>query len=684
MSTTYTNFSAIDFRGNNSLSAYALENTPLTFIPDLPNNSIYRIVWNFGDGTISKAFSAAKSYTFPGIYTVNMVVYNCDSNAMISTFEKTITIVDYIPFTFNIEFTNYIVTENGSYISTSIDNIHIKVGSITGPWKFNAYYPTYQTPSDIFCYTSGSNSDDWWSKNNKFQHLENTYSLYDKIYNYSLKSNQYREIDRLQLSAFKLYSRIVNNELVSCSETDIGAFYVGQKASKEIYIKDDSISNQVLYKFFFDKTNNPQKYVNNLGITLSATIINNTPNHLSITSNGLDGEGYPIQSFDINPIKFYNTKIPFVVKIKDNNGFSIKNFDKIALSSLNVSINGANTSQYSISSLNYTLESQDSGGALRGYVTFPNVSSNAVLSGVYISASGTLTNKLLSSYTLLGNSTPFNVYPSNNFDYYKTNENFNAEQTLKDLRFQETLLDKELLFGGFLGGILGGDTATHEAIGLKSYEKIANFVQNTQDLDKCEIGYIDSLGQTMNYNDTRAEKYHYPERIKRLINTLSIDKSKLVGTSNKFRENLDIKGRTSKTEYGINIGNKINTTTYTITAGTPIVALEKFSNTYNLLNTFQPVSSTGSTIYKLSAYNSNWGWPMVLPAVFNFKEISKYYLFFEYNDQYDGTILDGVIDFTNNKTTIPSTVSTSDMISQNGIMDNMFLDTLYQSLSLVQ
>ena len=219
-------------------------------------------------------------------------------------------------------------------------------------------------------------------------------------------------------------------------------------------------------------------------------------------------------------------------------------------------------------------------------------------------------------------------------------------------------------------------------MGVKLYEKIANFLSNTQDIDICDHEFIDTLSHFMGYNDDGEEQYVFPERMRRIIGLASISKNKLIGELNKFRENLDIRGRTSKDEYGINIGDQINTSTYIVSAGTPVVALEKFSNTYNLLNTYQPVSALSATVYPLSAYTSDWGWPLVVPTVFDFKDIGKYYIFFDYVNQYDNTLIGGIVDFDNSNTTISKTVDNTSLFGSGGIFENMLLDTLYQSLSL--
>lgn len=725
--TTYTNFSAIDYRGRDSLSSYALSLTPLIFVPDLPQSAHERVVWDFGDGTVSKSFSASKSYELPGKYSVNLVIYDCNNNAMISTFEKIVNIYDYLPFTFNITAYDQTFDASSDIFDLSLGSPittdrFFKCGHIGGPLVFNVSYPPYQTPSNIYYSVSGSESLNYWDiVDSKFGHLENFYTCYSPVYNYSLGTYQFREVQRIEPEISRLYAKISNNAIVSALSTELNSYFIGTSCQQWAYFKDDSISDNISMRFWFDKTNNQisllsnpnVNYLNTLGITLSSKIIDNVPTKLSITSNGLDGEGYPITSFQITPIKYFNTKIPFVVKIKDVNDMSVKNYSPIALSSLDIKVFYINsttlsaasgtlldeyaneinaegsptilpTSQYSISSLNYTLSSQNFGGAFRGYFQFfPSVNYD-LLQNVNLAISGTFINDQLSSYDLSGTSNYFNIYSQNYFDMYKMGEDFNASETLKDLRFQETLIDKTVLFEDFLGSLLGDADYDHETIGVKIYEKISNFISNTQDIDGCNQEFIDSLAHILGYNDNGEERYQYPEKIKQIINLASVSKHRLMGVGNKFKDNLDIRGRTSKEEYGINIGSKISPVTYVINAPTPIVALEKFSNTYTTLNTTQPVSALSSWSYPLSTYSSDtWGWPLVLPDVFNFSDIEKYYLFFEYVDKTDDTVTGGMVDFRNAKTTVLSSNTNAELFGDEGIFKNMFLDTMYQSLSLI-
>lgn len=704
--TTYINFSSIDYKNENSLSSYALELTPLTFVPDIDPTTTSRLVWDFGDGTNTTAFSASKSYKFPGIYNVNLIIYDCDTNAKISTFEKAITIKDYTPFTFNVDLG---------------EDWELKLGKITGPIEFSAQFPPYQSPSNIFYTISGSQSQNYWNLSaNKFNHLKRYNTLYDKKYNKLLSGYQYEEIPYVTLSSYNIYGKIDNNLIVSCLSSDSGAFEIGKIGSAYAYIKDDSKSDKIILESWFDKTNNDVtfynkskvSYLNNMSILLSSQVLDNVPVKFSITSNGLDGEGFVVDSFNISPIKFSNIEIPFVIKLKDVDDMSVKNFDKISLSSLNITLSATGdtvvTSEsgeelldeygnwiygsglsYTVDDTDYTITDLNSstlystdGGFFRGSLRFNNLSS--ILQNVTISVSGSVTSHTLSTYALTGESSRFNVYNKDYYDLYKKNENFSASDTVKDLIFQETMLDKPKLFDNFIGGVLGDSDISHDDIGTKLYEKISNFVNNTQNIDTCELDYLESISQYLNYEDVGEEKYTYPDNIKRLMNLASISKGNLIGELNKFDQNFDIKGRSSKDIYGRNIGSEIDTLTYTISSDVPIVSLEKFSNTYSKINTYQPSISLSSSTYPLSSYSSDWGWGLVLPNNFNIVEMSKYYKFFSYVTDVDNTVVGGIVDYDNNKTTIDRGLTSDELYNTSGILEHMILDTLYQSLSLIQ
>jgi hypothetical protein len=286
---------------------------------------------------------------------------------------------------------------------------------------------------------------------------------------------------------------------------------------------------------------------------------------------------------------------------------------------------------------------------------------------------------------LSGNTSEFSLYPKNHYEFFKKNEDFGMSETLKDLRFQEFLLDDEFLFDDFLGSIVGDADSSHNTLGKKVYEKISNFVENIADVDRNEIAALLSQMEMLNVNKNvyNSSLVRYPELIKRILNMASISKNKIVGSNNKFSDNFDIRGASSKELFGTNIGDQINTDTYIISAGQDLVALEKFSGNYTRMNTFQPISALSATSYQLSSYSDTWGWPLVLPSPITYEDIEKYYTFFEYVSGYEGSIKDYSIDFANTGTTILSS-ATSDDLFNGGIFENMIIDRFTSILKLDQ
>lgn len=685
-------YKIIDYKKESTLSSYALEQTPLTFIPDVENFGYIKVLWDFGDGTNSTALTAKKYYPNAGKYATNLTIYDCYSNAIISNIVKVVDIKNYLPHTFKVDF------ENGAYY----DDITWKNGKINGPLLFSAEYPSGITQSDIYYRVKNSNSDYYFKDDfPKFQHLKNTFSFYEKVYNNTKKTYEYVEIDNIKIDTVDIHAKIINNDIVNVDSNTPDSFFVGLSGNKKVYFKDDSI-NKINIDLFFDKRDN-NIWDNNLKVTLSANIIENDEvDKFSITSNGLDGEFYTSNSFAIDAMKFANVDIPFVIKIKDRDNFTVKNF--APLSSFNITFSVLSGSDV-VSPSYYTITTNDCfDGAMRNTIIFRN--SNKI-KDVKINAVGTLSSLQGSSYNLSGETSSFDVFPQNFLKIDKINEDFDMTEIFKGLRFQEFLLDNDVLFDDFIGTIFGNISSSYDTLGKKIYEKITNFVQNTQDVDRNEIFSLISqmkmLGTPNNVFENNL--FTYPEKIKRILDLFSISENKLLGVTNKFRENFDPKGHTSKDFFGINLGNEINTATYVVSANTPIVALEKFSNQYTLLNTYQPLEYT-TDYYPLSSYTYNWGWGLVLPDTYQYSDLDKYYLFFEFNNQYDGTLYGNTV--IKNNTLYKTLSSENVLLDEDGIpildedgepilneyddtlnykdltLNIMLRDTLYQSLSLIK
>ena len=189
----------------------------------------------------------------------------------------------------------------------------------------------------------------------------------------------------------------------------------------------------------------------------------------------------------------------------------------------------------------------------------------------------------------------------------------------KSYIFQEALMDKPILFDDFIGTIVGNIDSGSNSLGKRVYEKIANFVDNTYNPQTCNIPALVGLYQQFGQNMTQFDqsKFAYPADMARLIDLFSIKQSKLWGARNVTAENYDKRGTVNSDTYGINLRDKLDFYTTILTAGsasTPIVAYEKFSEKYKLLNTdvlsgnYSEFKNVALQTYALSTYSNYWGW----------------------------------------------------------------------------
>lgn len=703
ISTTYAYFSAVNYKGENTNTGYALSGLPLKFIPDSINFSDNSVLWLFGDGTSSSSLSTEKAYQYPGEYTVNLFVYDCYDNALLSVFSKEILIKPYLP------------TNSQSLTSNVLSSLEIESGKLI-KFDIDAFFPAFRPVSSLFFNVSGSNSVDFLSiSSDKFSHLQPTYSFYEKIYNFTLSDYQFSEIDKIELDTYPIFGKINSNQVETTTIPSKDTFFIGTSGRKSIYYRDDTPSDMVVINFHHDKSKQRDfisgetvSYHNLMDYSLSASIIPNlSASGLSITSNGYDGEGIKINSFDIDNIKFTDIKIPFIIKVKDNEWYNIKEFPKLELSSFKFSVlssenivteNGINledgngnalltefksvpSGYYILSSLNSTLSSIDHDGSFRGYIKFNNdvPIRNVSLSAITLSSS----ENFLDEFFYYGGTNTFSVYPKNYYTLSKINEDLDMGEIFKDLRFQEFLLDDTVLFDEFIGSIFGNIKSSPHSLGKRLSDKIQNYFSNHKDIDRCEIfSLISELDMMDNSHNIFVNNlFNSPEKLKYILNLASISDNKLFGTSNKFDENFDPRGFSTKEVYGRNLGPQINFLDYTIDSNQNLVALEKFSNKYSKLDTDRTFLDGGSLVSNppLSAYSEDWGWPLILPSNYTPEHMDRYYAFFESVETEDGTITNHTLDLKNSYTSISSNI---EMFKDNEVFDNMIIETLYENLSL--
>lgn len=313
--------------------------------------------------------------------------------------------------------------------------------------------------------------------------------------------------------------------------------------------------------------------------------------------------------------------------------------------------------------------SNDIGGYLKG-----NLVANDILSSVFIQIIPKeehldKINKIQSNVFSIDE-----LNSSTHISLFKQNENFNLAEKYKSLALQPRLQESENLFNDFIGQIVGDDKSQMN-LGVRIYEKIANFVDNTQNIDTCNITYLYDI---YNKFDEFIAEYNlnWPEEMQRLIDLLSIQFNKLRGFNNLYTSDFDKRGYINNKNYGKNLGKQLdfNTALIPYLNDTFIIAYEKFSEKYIKLNCNIDYSVVSSDLiynevdnissFPLSAYNyETWGWNLVLPTTIDTTntvpiyvkkldaKIEDYYIFYEFINTPSNEILQSVIDFYNPNTT---------------------------------
>lgn len=694
INTVFIYFDTKNHTGNLSTSSYALPFCYFSFLPRLETSTLLnevgdqvsmsdstrlsnrRIVWDYGDGTSSESMTGRHSYTQPGRYKVACYLYDRAGESYYDIFSQLVDVLDYVPNSITLSASN---TISKTITAGRIEDPILVTRSTS--WQYYDNDPTKQI--SIVTFISGSKSTDYYNLNNAhYAHLPPSHSTY-LLLTGSNNETEFVEVSSFTIEGESIYTKLSNNEIIETNAYDTEGFFSGNVGSRLVYTKDDIENSQINVLFGYES--NTLKAISNTStVGLCASVAKNTDlNKLSITANGIDGEGFTTNSFNISKNKFNNSKIGFVIKVKDSLDFTIR--DLPLLNNVNVVLTDGIINYPASFHLNIgSLSGLTTGGFYKGYV-IPQISSLA--ENLFLSASCEVDTVLLT-----GVSDTFNVYPAEGYyNIAKRGEDIDFKEQFKSIAFQPLFLDKKILFDDFLGSIFGDINSNQNSIGKTTYEKIQNFVDNNTVLDYSNINNLVATLELLNENDPvlKTPSSITPGEIDRLIDLLSINHARLFGTQNKFNKNFKSYGYLDSSIYGSNLGKEVSIF-YTVTAGTDIVAFEKFSGNYTLLNTYLPLCASSITVgtnssYKLSSYNDTWGWGLLLPNNNYGIDISNYYLFYEHIPNINGSVVDSVINFSDiNNTLYRTTSSYQSWSEENGIISNILSHQIYKGLNLFE
>lgn len=403
----YLYFYTLNHTGVYTTTGYTLPITPFTFVPVLDDGtddvvSTTKLMWDFGDGTTSRDITASHAYSIPGTYNVTCYSYSTSGQGFESSYTQSVFVRDYITDAIAISASNVNVIETGHYQSPFV---LLRQNS----WQT---YPTLSsTGSTIQLFASGTGApyyDAQTYNSDKNAHLKPFSRFMAYQYSDSTDQEELVTVDRVN-TRFNtdIYVKLNDQkEVVLCDSTDLGSVLAGTSGTRVVYFVDDQVKpplsgsllpSPVVTLAYFDST---QLHDNDsYGSSVPASeypvlhqIVSNwyiptfidqtTIDHLTITSNGIDGEGTSLSSFNISTDKFVGQKIPLVVKVKDEQNYTSKSSSLLTLLPQNQPLTANTVKLYLLSGdgTNITddilfndnfgeFQGQSTGGFFKGYLS---------------------------------------------------------------------------------------------------------------------------------------------------------------------------------------------------------------------------------------------------------------------------------------------------------------------------
>ena len=707
----------VEYTDVNAMSGFTGELSEFTAVAQLSAVSIQtvdvanlgisykNVSWEWGDGTTGFGVSASKVYNQPGVYNVKCIMVDKDGHSHESTNSPKISAYNY----FGDQINWY--TDSTESSQTEV----VTAGRISNPLnleRFNSWQ-SYNTLSatgyTINLYASGSESE-YISRD---QYLTDKYSHLRKTHRFVKSNEDQTPVHTLSTTNTEVYFKAVESTtpggtLTRVTSADESSVFVGTSGYNTIHYMDDFKSPQVNLFATLDTSKFPT-YINNIfnlprstfpnedlnyyhqnPSVLCIEVAEKLPTKLLITSNGISG-------FVIGTNKWEKTPISYTISFADEDNNVLKCYPPLSAGNQDQvfrvehgmgGYTDENTEFYSNTAVDFP-----SYGGLSLFAIVTGTSTNQT-----ITAECTVQTDTGGLIELTGTSNTFNVLPaSGSYNISKYSEDYDFAETLRSYTLQDTISENSNFIDWFLTNIFGTNTSDPETLGKTIYEKIDNFVANRSDIDVCNVDALYSLAKSVGFN-FEDYRYDYPAGIKRLVDLLSINHRKLFGFRDNTNDAFNRAGYTlnDTSLQGRNLGTKLTTNSYIVSAGTPIIANQLFNDEFRFINTMvisgadgqDNYSSTygGLTSYDLSAYDASWGWGLSLP---DGGDIATYYDFYSYveNNTFplsSSGIVEGVINFADTLTTLNETNSAiSTWNSKYGIVDNIFDYRFHEGLGLI-
>jgi len=724
------------------------------------------IVFAVNDKFVLKENNSVYNFPLPGVYKITL--FTADLNGeTIENYTTYLSAFNYITDVINpsvapvnnVYFNSSTTTSGINQSRTYVDNMSVLAGQYTDPvyvYRYNSWQLCNSLSSidyKIELYCDGSFSNDYENRN---YYQTNWYHLVP-FWQFT-NENQTTIIRSLSTDSTDLYLTYDGYTGTISSLSSVNSVFTGTSGQNIFYFKDDSpsrnnleklyltqnlkdipLAQQILNSKLFSIFEKGLPIINNSSTFIDLLVDNNVPTSWSLTSNGLVQPPLP-------NIMFNGTSFPLFVAPADNQGNILKYYGQLNYIPASATISN-NTFKLALLSADGTKDAFGNNNLFPTNFQFNAYNSNnittALLSSFY---TGVLSANYTNSFATIGATTNFSLSTSYTniqvplvinpvvlsafgnaiepdgfnsfiegiyvFNYYpeyveynimKINENFDYVEALKSYALMPRLRDQTALFDEFFAYVGGTQESSPNSIGKRYYEKIANFVDNNADVDGANISQLYGLFGEVNYED-KNYNIKFPADLQRVMDLLSINYSKLVGSNTGFNSNY-INYPTVDAQFSqTNLGPELEDYSI-INAGTNIISYQYFGNVYTTitpstvacntseLNSYSAanpdsvdITFNGLSSYPLSAYQENWNWG--LPSV-NWNSITQQYSFYLQSPTVvtDINKIDSYIDWSNNLTTLTAIQFNNNLSTyftmSGGLMEQYIGNALRRGVGLI-
>lgn len=576
--------------------------------------------WVWGDGSISQSVSASHNYSVPGTYEIHHIAsaYNGSTYTATQSVTATAWVEDQITMAW----------DDATIIAGIPSTLTISVTSRDVPEKIILHYDNSKSSNPSLAQT---NPLKYWD------HLVPKWSFTEPgDYDHSIATGT--------VTSHPIY---VNDSLIGWSSQSLVEF-TDQLPCTE---------GTVWATLYYGPTINSRVYAAS-SVRVDPLEPNSTNTSLRISRDGISNFG--VDQYSGVPIPYVTTVVdsrlpsPGIMHYAYDNSIPTIYISTVTGDSFTIAARAMSSSIICGTSSTHTTN----------VATATNVTASAyILANVdfpTISAT-TIGLSALANFTV----SPF----EDQNQLRRFNEEFSFADLMKQYAPYHIVEKAPFFFDTYLNAIFGDAVSgTTQDIGIKVYEKIANFVQNHGDIDTCNVPQLISTAIMTGVSIDRIA-HQLPDDFKRMLDIISVPFSRVAPT--KCACNRTFKDCAACCDEGLacklckldkrgNKGGQIDCATYTVSAGTSIVYYNKTTNAYNLLYTI-PVSSGTVSSYAVDAIDYGG---MVQPICDN-------YVLYEYVSTPSENPIESIIKWDSVNTTADPTMSYASWTAENGVMEQI-------------